>query len=145
MAVSEWKEFGSASAKPGPPLGIDYQFEKIQVRANTLQAHRLIHWAQQQGDVDALVERLFMGQFQLGENVGDNAVLTSIAAACGYDLEKVSAYLESDRDAVLVIEMEKEARTWGVTAVPTFIFARKVGIQGAEDPKILADAIKDAL
>lgn len=129
----------------GAPLGIDYQFEKIQVRANTLQAHRLIHWAQQQGDVDALVERLFVGQFQLGENVSDVTVLANIAAACGYDRTGVLEYLESEQDAHLVLSMEKEARTWGVTAVPTFIFARKVGIQGAEDPTVLADAIKQAM
>lgn len=129
----------------GAPLGIDYQFEKIQVRANTLQAHRLIHWAQQQGDATALVERLFVGQFQLGENVSDKTVLANIAASCGYDPTVVLEYLKSEQDAHLVLSMEKEARTWGVNAVPTFIFARKVGIQGAEDPMVLADAIKQAL
>lgn len=129
----------------GGAVGIDYQFEKIEVRTNTLQAHRLVHWAQQQGDATALVERLFLGQFQLGENIGDKAVLENIAAACGYDRAKALEYLESDQDASLVQNMEQEARTWGVTAVPTFIFARKLGVQGAEDPRVLADAIKQAL
>ena len=128
----------------GVALGIDYQFEKIQLRANTLNAHRLIHWAQQQGDATALVERLFQGQFQSGQNVGDRAVLAEIAAACGYDRGEVVDYLASDRDAALVRDLEQEARTWGVTAVPTFIFARQSGIQGAEDPRVLADAIKQA-
>lgn len=129
----------------GASLGIDYQFEKIQVRANTLSAHRLIHWAQQQGDATALVERLFLGQFQSGQNVGDRAVLAELAAACGYERSEVIEYLASDRDASLVQDLEQEARTWGVTAVPTFIFARQSGIQGAEDPRVLADAIKQAL
>lgn len=129
----------------GASLGIDYQFEKIQVRANTLSAHRLIHWAQQQGDATALVERLFLGQFQSGQDVGDRAVLAELAAACGYERSEVIEYLASDRDASLVQDLEQEARTWGVTAVPTFIFARQSGIQGAEDPRVLADAIKQAL
>lgn len=129
----------------GAPLGIDYRFEKIQVRANTLHAHRLIHWAQQQGDASALVERLFVGQFQLGENVSDKAVLTHIAAACGYERTEVLEYLDSDRDTSRIQAREQEARTWGVSAVPTFIFARKVGIQGAEAPAVLADAIKEVL
>jgi predicted DsbA family dithiol-disulfide isomerase len=30
----------------GKPAGIDFAFEKIELRANTLAAHRLIHWAQ---------------------------------------------------------------------------------------------------
>lgn len=129
----------------GASLGIDYHFEKIQLRANTLPAHRLIHWAQQQGDATALVERLFKGQFQSGQNVGDRAVLAELAAACGYERSEVIEYLDSDRGAALVRDMEQEARTWGVTAVPTFIFARQSGIQGAEDPRVLADAIKQAI
>lgn len=128
----------------GAPLGIDYRFEKIQVRANTLNSHRLIHWAQQRGDAGALVEGLFAGQFQSGSNVGDNAVLADIAAACGYDRGEVLRYLETDQDASLVRNMEQEARTWGVSAVPTFIFARTSGIQGAEPPTVLADAINQA-
>jgi predicted DsbA family dithiol-disulfide isomerase len=63
----------------GTTLGIDYQFEKIQVRANTLNAHRLIHWAQERGDATALVERLFVAQFEQGENVSDAMVLGDIA------------------------------------------------------------------
>jgi len=128
----------------GAALGIDYQFEKIQVRANTLPAHRLIHWAQQKGDATALVEQLFKGQFQSGQNLGDRAVLAELAAACGYARSEVIEYLDSDQDVSLVQSMEQEARTWGVTAVPTFIFARQSGIQGAEDPRVLADAIKQA-
>jgi predicted DsbA family dithiol-disulfide isomerase len=129
----------------GAALGIDYQFEKIQVRANTLSAHRLIHWAQQKGDATALVEQLFKGQFQSGQNVGDRAVLAELAAACGYARSEVIEYLASEQDVSLVRSMEQEARTWGVTAVPTFIFARQSGIQGAEDPRVLASAIKQAL
>ena len=33
----------------GRAHGVEYAFEKIQVRANTLDAHRLVYWAQQQG------------------------------------------------------------------------------------------------
>lgn len=75
----------------GASLGIDYRFEEIQFRANTLHAHRLIHWAQQQGDATALVEQLFHGQFQLGQHVGDMAVLAKLAAACGYDRGAVTS------------------------------------------------------
>lgn len=129
----------------GAPLGIDFRFDRIEVRANTLDAHRLIHWAQRQGDATALVERLFAGQFERGENVGDRQVLADIAADCGYLRADVLAHLEADADAELLKAEERQSRGWGVTAVPTFIFARKVGIQGAEAPAALADAIKEAL
>lgn len=126
----------------GITLGIDYQFEKIQIRANTLMAHRLIHWAQEQGDASRLVERLFKAHFEQGENVSDRMVLANVATACGYDQAEVLKYLDSDEDVSLIRDMEHEARTWGVNSVPTFIFDRKSGIQGAEDPSVLANEIK---
>lgn len=129
----------------GATLGIDYQFEKIQVRANTLAAHRLIHWAQQQGDASSLVEKLFAAQFEQGENVSDRAVLADVASACGCDRTEVLAYLDSDEDRTLIQQLEEEARTWGVNSVPTFIFDRQSGIQGAEDPTVLANEIKQIL
>lgn len=129
----------------GASLGIDYHFEKIQVRANTLMAHRLIHWAQQQGDASGVVEGLFKAQFERGENVSDRMVLANVAVACGYDQAEVLRYLDSDEDVSLIQQMEHESRTWGVSSVPTFVFDRKSGIQGAEDPRVLADGIKQAL
>ena len=132
-------------SEAGAAYGLNYQFEKIAIRANTLQAHRLIHWAQQMGDAQPLVERLFVGQFQLGENVSDRTILAAIAVECGYDQTAVDAYLNADTNADLVRDEEKESRRWGVNAVPTFIIARQVGIPGAEDPIILADAIKQVL
>lgn len=129
----------------GTPLGINYQFEKIQIRANTLLAHRLIHWAQQQGDASVLVERLFEAQFEQGENVSDRMVLAKVATACGYGQADVLKYLDSDEDISLVQDMEKEAKAWGVNSVPTFIFDRRSGIQGAEEPTVLANEIKQVL
>ncbi|MBS1138781.1 MAG: oxidoreductase [Proteobacteria bacterium] len=129
----------------GASLGIDYQFERIQVRANTLMAHRLIHWAQQQGDASGVVEGLFKAQFERGENVSDRMVLANVAVARGYDQAEVLRYLDSDEDVSLIQQMEHESRTWGVSSVPTFVFDRKSGIQGAEDPRVLADGIKQAI
>ena len=129
----------------GATLGIDYRFEKIEVRANTLMAHRLIHWAQQQGDASRLVEGLFKAQFEQGRNIGDAAVLADIAVACGYERSEVLAYLVSEQDVSLIQNMEQESRSWGIAAVPTFVFDRKAGVEGAEAPSILATEIKQVL
>jgi predicted DsbA family dithiol-disulfide isomerase len=129
----------------GRVYGLDYAFEKIRFRANTLQAHRLLHWAQARGTVDALVERLFTAQFQRGEYVGDAAVLVAIAAECGYAASEVADYLVSDLDADTVRQRESEVRQMGITMVPTFILPHQQIIVGAEDPAILADGIRRAL
>lgn len=126
----------------GRAYGLDYAFEKIRLRANTLQAHRLLHWAQARGDADALVERLFAAQFQRGEAVGDMKTLVAITAECGYDANEVADYLASDRDTGLVRQRESEARQMGITMIPTFILAGQQIIVGAEDPAILAEGIR---
>jgi len=129
----------------GAEYGLRYNFDKIQLRANTLQAHRLIHWVQQRGDAEKLVERLFVGQFQRGEHVGDPQVLADIAEECGYARTEVANYLASNDDVQMVRQMERESHAWGVTAVPTFIVERKITVPGAEDPQMLAGAIRQVL
>ena len=125
----------------GRAYGIDYAFEKISLRANTFQAHRLLYWAQQHGSADALIERLFVAQFQRGEHVGDGAVLVNIAAECGYPAAEVAAYLTSTADAGLVLADARAIREMGVRMVPTFILEDEHVIVGAEDPAVLANAI----
>ena len=129
----------------GRPYGIEYAFEKITLRANTLPAHRLIHWAQQQGDAEALVERLFVAQFQRGEYVGDVGLLAAIAGECGYSAADAAAYLASTQDTDSVRAMEADVRQAGIRQVPTFIVDRQQIVVGAEDPRVLAEAIRRAL
>ena len=129
----------------GQAYGLDYAFEKIPLRANTLRAHRLIHWVQQRGDADALVERLFVAQFQRGAYVGDIALLADIAAACGYDGEAVASYLRSTDDEALVRTKERQLRAMGINQVPTFIVAGSRVVVGAEDPSVLANCIGEYL
>ena len=129
----------------GRAYGIDYAFERISLRANTLRAHRLIHWVQQRGDADALVERLFVAQFQRGEYVGDISLLAEIAAESGYDAAEVANYLTSSEDEALVRTRERQLRAMGVNMVPTFIVAGDRVVVGAEDPAVLARCIIESL
>jgi predicted DsbA family dithiol-disulfide isomerase len=129
----------------GRPWGVDYAFEKIEVRANTLQAHRLIHWAQQRGDAARLVERLFVAQFQRGERIGDLALLAKVAVECGYPGDEVERYLASDQDVDEVRATERRFRGMGISMVPTFIVNGREIVVGAEDPAVLAAAIRKSM
>ena len=129
----------------GRPWGIDYAFEKIEVRANTLQAHRLIHWAQQRGDAARLVERLFVAQFQRGERIGDLDLLVKVAVECGYPGAEVESYLASGEDIDEVRATERQFRAMGISMVPTFIVDGRHVVVGAEDPAVLAAAIRKSM
>lgn len=128
----------------GQVYGLSYAFEKIQIRANTLQAHRLLYWTQQQGNADALIERLFVAQFQQGENVGDIPTLCKIATECGLPAQVIEDYLHSDQDSNTIRADERQIRQTGIRMVPTFILNQQQVIVGAEDPTLLASALLQA-
>jgi predicted DsbA family dithiol-disulfide isomerase len=129
----------------GRPYGIEYAFEKIPFRANTLKAHRLSAWAQARGDARPLIERMFVGNFQRGEHLGDADTLVRIAGECGYDPATVAAFLASDELEADVVRKAAEVVARGITMVPTFIIGGTQIIVGAEDPAILAAGIRKAL
>jgi predicted DsbA family dithiol-disulfide isomerase len=132
-------------AQAGRSAGVEFDFERITVRPNTLRAHRLIHWAQQHGEADGLVERIFRGHFQLGEHIGEIATLVPIAAECGLQNPQLPVYLASDTDATEVRQQAEAAQRGGITGVPFFILNGKLGVAGAQTPDLLLEAIGQSL
>ncbi|CAI08092.1 conserved hypothetical protein,predicted DSBA oxidoreductase family [Aromatoleum aromaticum EbN1] len=133
----------------GAPDGVTFAFDRIATRPNTLNAHRLTYRAQSLGHtqehVNALGHALFAAHFQDGRDLGDNATLADIAAAAGDDRETVFAYLESDDDAAAVRRMAEQIQKQGITAVPFFIFNRKLAVSGAQSQTTLGAAILQSL
>ena len=129
----------------GKTVGIDFAFERILRQPNTLDAHRLISWAQARGSAEDVVERLFRAYFLEGRFVGDPQVLAAVAAEAGQDGAAVSAMLASEEGAQQILDMDRRVRELGVTGVPFFIFAGKVAVSGAQEPGTLVDAMLQAL
>ena len=140
-----WQQLRAA----GKPAGIDFAFEKIKTRANTLRAHRLIHFAQKAEPDEALkaalIEALFATQFLQGRHVGDTAVLADVAGECGMDRAAVLSYLETDEDAAAVREAAAEAPRLKINGVPFFIFNRRLAASGAHPPQELLKAMRQSI
>ncbi|MGZ5225656.1 MAG: DsbA family oxidoreductase, partial [Burkholderiales bacterium] len=62
-------------AAAGRGEGLPFAFEKISVQPNTLEAHRLLHYAEQQGRQDDVAEKLFKAYFIDGADITDPATL----------------------------------------------------------------------
>jgi len=129
----------------GRDVGLAFDFEKIAVSPNTLDAHRLIRWAQSTGVQTAVVERLFEMFFLEGRDIGDAATLTDAAVDAGMEKAVVERLLSGDADADAVREEIGVAQRLGVTGVPFFIFDGRIGVSGAQPPEILQQAITQAL
>lgn len=132
-------------AEAGRASGIDFQFGKIAVSPNTLDAHRLLHWAAGQGtDVqNALKRRLFELYFEEGANIGDAEVLQGAATSVGMDGTIVKDLLATDKDKDVVRGEIDQAVQMRIQGVPFFILEGKYGLSGAQPSEVLANAISD--
>lgn len=133
-------------ATVGAEAGIPFAFDAISIAPNTLDAHRVIHWAGASPKArDAVVERLFELYFLKGENLSDPAVLAGAGALGGLPVAETLARLASDEDVSETSAAIARAHAIGVTGVPFFIFAGRMGLSGAHPSETLLQAIDQAL
>ena len=122
-------------AEIGASVGIDFIFERITIEPNTLDAHRLIRYAQKRGRGDFVVEALFAAHFVDGRDIGDRAVLAAIAGENGLDAAEAATFLASGGERDALRAEEQEARRIGVSAVPCYIFDGQYAVAGAQEPE----------
>jgi predicted DsbA family dithiol-disulfide isomerase len=131
--------------KLGEEVGIHYDFKAITIGPNTLDAHRLLHWASMEGrDVqDRVASALFKAYFEEGRNLGDPTVLAEIAARAGMDRKLVENLLGGDADKDTVLSEIEAAQKMGVNGVPFFIIDGQYAVSGAQTPDVLANAFRE--
>ena len=110
---------------------------------NTLNAHRLVHWAGLEGRQAFAVAALMCAYWVDGRDIGNLGVLADIAAGIGMDRAVVERLLNSDADLDTVTAREAHARERGVSAVPTFLIANQYVVSGAQPPELWARAIDE--
>jgi predicted DsbA family dithiol-disulfide isomerase len=128
----------------GREVGVPFAFENIQVQPNTLDAHRLLNYADTHGRQDEVAEALFKAYFVEGLDLTDPEALADVAERGGLDRAAALEYVKSDADRELVTKADLEARNAGIGGVPFFIFNRKVGVSGAQGEDVLLQAMEQA-
>lgn len=121
--------------------GLTYAIDKINRQPNTLDAHRLIRWAEAIGKAAEMKQKLMDLYFTEGADLTDQNTLVQAAAAIGLDAKEVRAALDSDKDVEQVAREAMSAKEAGIEGVPCFIFAGKFAVSGAQAPEDLAEAI----
>ena len=137
-------EVYSRVAAAGRTVDLPFAFDNITVQPNTLDAHRLLGYAERQGSQDAAAEVLFKAYFIEGADLTNRETLADAAARAGLDRDAVLRYLQSDEDRDEVLQADVEARRAGINGVPFFIFNRRVGVSGAQEPDVLVEAMEQA-
>ena len=139
------KEIYARVASVGNEVGIPFRFEKIERQPNTINAHRLIRYAGDHGQQDAVVEAMFRAFFLELRDIGDMATLSEIGAGAGLNHDLVFAHLSSNEGVASVLEEDEMARRMGVTGVPFFVFGGKYTVSGAQEPDVLLEAYQQAV
>lgn len=131
------KEATVAAFKPviakAESIGLNINVDAMKRVPNTLDAHRLIHWAGIEGKQDAAAMALFAANFTEGRDIGDAEVLADIADSLGMDAAIVTKLLASDADTDDIRARDVQFRQMGITSVPTFIVAAQHAVPGAQD------------
>lgn len=123
--------------------GVDMDPDKPKRMPNTLNAHRLVHWAGIEGVQQAVVDALMRAYWVEGRDIGDLETLAAIAGEQGMDAEATLRLLSSDADAEDIAARDADARAKGVTAVPTFLIAQHYVVSGAQPPELWGQVIKE--
>ncbi len=124
--------------------GIEFHMENA-IRANTLQAHRLLHLALIHHGHEtqiALKQALLEAYFTNGQDIGHSDVLVECAQRAGIEPEVIRQYLSSDEGLEEVLADFSLAGELGITAVPTFVFDGKWTVPGAQDVAVFENVLR---
>ena len=111
---------------------------------NTFDAHRLLHWAGEQGADKqyALKRELLAAYHGRAENVSDAEVLLRACETVGLDATRAQAILSSEEYALPVRENEMQWQQAGITAVPAVVVNRQYLISGGQPPEAYEEALR---
>lgn len=124
-------------------LGLPINFAAIKRTPNTINAHRLIHWAGLEQKQQLLIDALFDAYFCNGIDIGDLGALRDIAIKAGLQRDVTTQLLNSDSDISMIKERDSHSRKMGVNAVPTFIVANQHAVPGSQTPEVWASIIAE--
>lgn len=128
--------------------GVTLDLPAIKRAPNTLDAHRLIHWAGIEGRQTPMKSALLRAYWSNGRDIGDAATLADIAAEQGLDRSMILRLLQSDADRDAISTRIAHSRKRGISSVPTFILAGQHALQGAQSVETwlnIIDELSDKL
>lgn len=111
---------------------------------NTTDAHRLIHWASEQGVAEPIIDARFSAYWVEGRDIGEHRELVAIAESTGMDPQEIAGKLATDTDRAQILEAHSAGHSIGITGVPVAIFNRRVPVMGAQSADVYSRAIDAA-
>jgi predicted DsbA family dithiol-disulfide isomerase len=142
ITVERAREMERSMTETAAGEGLDFRFDRAR-SGSTFDAHRVVHLAAEHGLQDEMKERLLRAYFGEGELMSDHDTLVRLSVEVGLDEDEVRETLASDRFAEAVRDDERTAHGFGISAVPTFVVDRSIGVSGAHPPEALLQLLRE--
>jgi predicted DsbA family dithiol-disulfide isomerase len=123
--------------------GLDLKLDQT-FYVNTVDAHRLLHLAFSSGGPELqsrLNDALLDANFTQVLDLSDQATLGRIAQEVGLDATEVDDVLASDRYRDAVEADIDQARAYGATGVPFFVFEAAYAVSGAQSTEVFGQVL----
>ncbi len=144
ISAEQAAQNGEAIRMRGAQLGFEFRMDKRRRVYNTFDAHRLLHWAELQGQSQqlALKHALLRAYFTEGDDVSSHGTLARLAGEVGLDGARARQILDSDQYADAVRRQQRHYAGQGITAVPSVIFNDRHLIQGGQPVELFEQALR---
>lgn len=144
MSVAQAKANTQNMVQMAKEVGLDYQMDTL-ILTNTFDAHRLTMFAQTQGLMKEMTERILRAHFTESKHIGDHKTLTELAVEVGLNRDAVEKMLASDDMTEAVRADEQTAQQYGITGVPFFLINKKYALTGAQPTEVFVQALKKVI
>ncbi len=131
-------------AERGAAVGFAFNMDGRKRTYNTFDAHRLLHWAGEQGgDAQHRLKRALLGAyFSDGQDPSAVPVLLQAVAKAGLDEARAAEILGGDDYADLVREREQLYLSQGIHSVPSVILNDRYLVQGGQPVEAFEQALR---
>ncbi len=144
MSVAEAQRMMEEMARAAAAEGLTFDFARAR-RGNTLDAHRLLHMAEEAGLQGEMKERLLRAYFTEGRAIAERSELAALGAEVGLDAAEVEEMLAGDAYVEAVRADQERARSLGIRGVPFFVIDGRLGLSGAQPPAVIRQALEQGM
>ena len=141
---ADGKRMNDGMTAAAAEVGLQYDFDNGIIN-NTINAHRLLHWAKAAGLQNELKERIFKAYYTEGIDTADIAELLRLAKETGLDPLQARKVLEENLYVKEVLQDQQEAAELGVQGVPFYVFNRKYAVSGAQPSEVFSQVLNKVL
>jgi len=141
----QFRQMHADIAARGAAVGFTFNIDRRERIYNTFDAHRLLHWADQEGrpgQGKALKRALFAAYFTEGRNPGDHDVLLRLAGELRLDVQRARAVLQSTAFAQDVRARAAFYQQQGIRSVPAIVVNDRHLIQGGQPVEVFEQALR---